>query len=159
MTRVNYNVVVEELMNGVVALDSHTALCINGPRHRQIAEFRTIGFTGTRQTGKTNWMCDFAAQHPGETLIVFHDALVSTDFQRRWESTMGDNQPPTTYRGPFYPADDRRGISFNPIRVPGQFKYVLIDDANRYFAKYSHDKTFKGIAEVAGDDVIVILVG
>lgn len=159
MARVDYNAVVEELMKGVVALDSDTAMCINGPRHRQIAEFRTIGFTGTRQTGKTNWMRDFAAVHPDETLIIFHDSMLGEDFQRRWESTMGDATPPSVFRGPFYETDQRRGISFNPIRVPGQFKYVLIDDANRYFAKYSHSKTFKGIAEVVGDDVIVILVG
>jgi len=159
MARVDYDAVVEVLMKGVVALDSDIAQCINGPRHIQIAEFRTIGFTGTRQTGKTNWMRDFAARHPDETLIIFHDSLLSTDFQRRWELTMGGTRQPSVYRGPFYQADDRRGISFNPIRVPGQFKYILIDDANRYFAKYSHNKTFKGIAEVVGDDVIVILVG
>lgn len=159
MARVDYNAVVEELIKGIVPLDSDTAQRINGPRHIQLAEFRTVGFTGTRQTGKTKWMLDFAAKHPDETLIIFHDSMMRMVFEQRWKTTMGDARQPSLFRGPFYPTDDRRGISFSPIRAPGQFKYVLIDDANRYFAKYSHNKTFKGIAEVVDDDVIVILVG
>lgn len=158
MTRVNYNAVVEELLKGVVALDSERAMCINSPRYRAIAEFRTIGFRGTRQTGMTHTVRNLALKDNGKTLIVFPDRTLRESFEQRWEQELSGVPKPFIWGGAFYSEQERRGKS--PIIGDcNQFDTIIIDEASRYFGLFSYDKTFRAISGVASDNVVVYLAG
>lgn len=158
MTRVNYNAVVEELLKGVVALDSDRALCINGPRYQAIAEFRTIGFRGTRQTGMTHAVRNLALRDTGKTLIIFPDLTLRDAFEQRWEQELSGVPKPFIWGGAFYSEQERRG-KWPILGDCRQFDTVIIDDASRYFGLFSYDKTFRAIDGVASDNVVVYLAG
>jgi len=158
MTHVDYDLVVKELLKGVVPLNGELAACINVPRHSQISEFRTVGFTGARQSGKTRFVRNLALKSPDTTMIIFPESELRDQFEREWVETFGDLKKPVTWTYGFYSEHERRGRSPVIGDYP-QFDTVIIDDCNRYFAKWSHAKTFKAISNVVTDDITVYLVG
>lgn len=158
MTRVNYNAVVEELLKGVVALDSDTVKRMDGPRHLAIAEFRTIGFRGARQTGMTNTVRNLSLKEKGNTLIIFPDSTLRDSFEQQWDHELNGVPKPFIWSGAFYSEQERRG-NRTIIGDCKQFDTIIIDDASRYFGLFSYDKTFRAFSGIGSDNVIVYLVG
>lgn len=158
MTHVNYNVVVQELLKGVVPLDSLIVRAACMSRAAQLSEYRTVRFGGCRQTGKTKVVIDIAAKSPDTTLIISPDRTLGSDLVRRWGKECGDLPYPTMWTNAFYDEDGRRGRS--PMIVDGpHFDTIIIDEAGLYFAHYKHAATYKGFAGVSRDDVVIYLVG
>lgn len=154
----NYEAVALELSKGLQPLSSEVVIRCNLTRAQAMAEYRTIGFTGVRQTGKTRFIASKAEQDVETTLIVFPNRASARQFTADWAVLMGNTPMPTLWAGPLYPSDDRRGMS-PVLEDKRQFKRVFIDDAQAYFSRYRHGKFYRAMAELCDDDVIITHVG
>ncbi len=68
---VNYWAIFNELLAHVQCVEQLRLMdCVNAPTPYLVRDFRTIGFTGVRQSGKTCWVCDFLNRYPNAVAIV-----------------------------------------------------------------------------------------
>ena len=68
---VNYWAIFNELLARAQSVEQQRVMDrTNLSIPRLVREFRTIGFTGVRQSGKTRWVCDFLNRYPKAVAIV-----------------------------------------------------------------------------------------
>jgi hypothetical protein len=154
----NYEAVAAELSSYLVELDSPVAMRTSMTRAQKLAEFRTIGFNGCRQTGKTRFIHTSAAKNPSETIIVFAEKTTREQFIREWDNLNPGVPMPVLWAGPLYQIDKRRGMS-PVLKDEPQFRRVYIDNATTYFNMYRHGELYRALGKLCYDDVIITHVG
>lgn len=158
MARIDYDAVVKELSKGLEPMDGEMVANVGGKPWQVLSEFRTIGYSTARQTGKTNHVRNLALRSPNTTLVIFTSADMRREFVQRWQLEFGTLPMPFLWTGGFYSEQERRGHS-PIISNLNQFDTVLIDDAGRYFSQWSHAKVYKALVDVTTHDPIIHLIG
>lgn len=156
MTPINYKLVVKELSNGLVALDSDEAKQLGLLPHIELSEFRTIRYGAGRQKGVTQHAVEMAAAHKGSVLVLVHHEALRNDVGRKFHAIASGDGWLTTHVG-YLPENWKLGTGAG---LSGYEKYslVIVDEAGFFFNKYSFDKIYRSLADVVTPDVVIHLI-
>ena len=146
-TLINYDLVVQELSKGLVALDDEIALRWNMLPHIALSEFRTIRYGAGRQNGVTDYIAKLAGEHPGPVLVLTHAAPLRDEFMFRVEGKYPGKSNTTSLCGRF-PENWR----------VEKFSLVIIDEAGFFFKKFDYDTMYRSLATQTTDDVVIHLI-
>lgn len=147
MTPINYNLVVEELSKGLIALDSDEAKRVNFMPHIQLSEFRTIRYGAGRQKGVTNHGVGTAAKFHGNVLYLVHNHVLRSDVMERFHTQSKGSSYLTTLAG--YLPENWQGDKYG---------LVIVDEAGFFFNKFSFDKIYRSLATMTTPDVVIHLI-
>lgn len=147
MTPINYNLVVKELSNGLVALDSDEAKRLNFLPHIELSEFRTIRYGAGRQKGVTTHAVDMAANHRGNVLYLVHSVALRDDVMNKFHDKASGNGWLTTLCG--YLPENWQGEKYS---------LVIVDEAGFFFNKFSFDKIYRSLATMVTPDAVIHLI-
>ena len=117
-------------------------------------EFRTIGFTTARQTGKLQWLVDFVASKPfGEVVCLFKDDKIQRVATARYnqktnQQTIIPHVPARMHD--WFPTDTTTYERFN-------VKYVVVDESQFTLPK-NRMSFYKWVHEKFGESTLIILV-
>ncbi|QOC54696.1 hypothetical protein pSALSNUABM04_236 [Salmonella phage pSal-SNUABM-04] len=146
-TLINYDLVVQELSKGLIALDSETALRCNMLPHIALSEFRTIRYGAGRQKGVTEYISKLAAEHNGPVLVLTHAVALRDEFMFRVEGNFPGKDNITSLCG-YFPDNWR----------VEKFSLVIVDEAGFFFKKFGYDKIYRSLATQTTDDVVIHLI-
>lgn len=141
MTTINYRLILDELVKGIIPSENLKTYEWMTSRH-YLTEFKTVGFTSTRQTGKTQFIASLVDE--GQAIAVCHSDPYKNNYTK-------DIQP----------AFQKRVLCINDLakdHIVKEFKnkdiqFVCLDEIPNL---YITDKAFDLIRYVFGDDVIII---
>jgi len=145
-TRIDYDLVVQELSKGMWETDSEQVACFAQDLPTTLLEFRTLRLGAGRQRGSQQWVVEKFGENPGHTLILSPHIDMNTDIhvaiidafgleKRKTGMMLGNDVP-----------DHMRLFKFNRV-------YIL--DAGIYFSKFKLSKVYEHLATCTTDDVII----
>ncbi|QVW56383.1 hypothetical protein pEaSNUABM6_00247 [Erwinia phage pEa_SNUABM_6] len=146
-TLINYDLVVQELSKGLVALDSRTAIDCHMLPHIALSEFRTIRYGAGRQKGVTETAAQLAGKHNGPALVLTHAVVLRDSFIARYAERFPGKSNATVHCG-YLPENWRTE----------KFSLVVVDEAGFFFKKFGYDKIYRSLVPVVTDDVVIHLI-
>lgn len=155
MKKHNFESVVELLEETLISENSERAKQLDHRRDVILREFRTVGFSAGRQSGRTEWILDRVGTDTASSLVIFPTENIKVDFEQRFLRKYKDSfESLRTIKG----SVGNRGYT-DRFRK-GQIKYVYLDVAKFYFSKYGQDKLYQDLLTNfdLAEDVIIYLV-
>lgn len=150
MIYLRYEETIKELAKAIVhPLHSPEFEKLRLPVDIQISDYRTVGVTGTRQSGKTESALRLASELPGRTLFLASGAMLCKDAKARFATMSPENRSVVFAYGP----------ARNAVRLADRWDNVVVDDAGIYMHVWGHSKTFKALAGSCSENIIVYLFG
>ncbi|AFQ96697.1 hypothetical protein G173_gp152 [Erwinia phage phiEaH2] len=156
MTPINYNLVVKELSNGLVALDSDEALSLAMLPHVELSEFRTIRYGAGRQKGVTEHAINMAAHHRGSVLILVHHEALRNEAMRKFHAKASGDGWLTVHCS--YLPENWKQATGSGLSGYEKFSLVIVDEAGFFFNKFSFDKIYRSLVDVVTPDVVIHLI-
>ncbi|ANZ48267.1 hypothetical protein ASESINO_254 [Erwinia phage vB_EamM_Asesino] len=156
MTPINYNLVVKELSNGLVALDSDEAKRLNFRPGLDLSEFRTIRYGAGRQRGVTAHAVDMAAKHRGSVLYLVHAVALRDEVVEKFHAKASGDGWLTVHSG--YLPENWQNATGSGLSGYEKFSLVIVDEAGFFFNKFSFDKIYRSLADVVTPDVVIHLI-
>lgn len=134
----------------------------NIPKYKYIREYRTLGLTAPRQSGKTEWIIRNSRIND---LIIVCTENHKTDVKTRLEKYSKENPelrkqiPDTMIWSEIIEGHFRPYLEGQFHKSPPLFKRVFVDDASYVFKKIKQKKLFEEIEKNCPDDVVFYHIG
>ena len=145
-TRINYDLVVQELTRNMYPLDHTVVHACNMSLAQRLLAFRTVRFGTGRQQGITEWLAEDFVRNEGHSLVLQTSNELRADLRYR---ILAKSNEAKVDSGMFLARDIPdyvRHLKFNR---------VYIDDAGHYFNLFKLSKVYEHLATCTTDDVII----
>ncbi|WP_107333997.1 hypothetical protein [Klebsiella pneumoniae] len=151
----DFESIAQVLEKTLISENSEQAKRCDWRRPILLRECRTIGFTATRQTGKTEWIFSRAKKDPVHSLILFPTSEMKEELLSRFTRNAGViPQDLRVIVGKPYEQGYTAAYRKHPIT------HVYVDEAYFYFSRVRRDKTYESLLTnfTLAEDVIFYLV-
>lgn len=155
MAKNNFEMIAQALEKTLIPESSETAKRIDWRRVTILKECRTIGFTATRQSGKTEWIYDRVKENTKHSLVLVPTENLKIDFESIFFKKDGAIPPDLRIiSGKVYERGFTHRFREHPIT------HIYVDEARFYFSTVRREKTYEALLTnfTLAEDVTIYLV-